>query len=289
VLVELESSVERAQLASAVAENDLARMNADRSKTLSDRGSLARAAFDQDKASSDAAAAAVAGLKAQLGKKVVRAPFSGRLGIRAVNLGQYLTPGTPIATLESVDEAFVDFSVPQQRLADVKEGVPVRVMLRQGDEKIATIEGAIAAVDPSIDPGTRSVQLRARVPSDGRLLPGMFVDVAVVLPKTDAVVIAPTTAIVHAPYGDSVFLVENKKKDDPGMAKTPDGKPVLVARQQFVRTGRQRGDFVSILEGVKEGQELVTSGAFKLRNNAPIVVTNNAMTDPKLDPHPENR
>jgi membrane fusion protein (multidrug efflux system) len=117
----------------------------------------------------------------------------------------------------------------------------------------------------------------------------MFVDVAVVLAKSDEVVIAPATAVVHAPYGDSVFVVEDKKKDSPGMTKTPDGKPVKSARQQFVRTGRQRGDFIAILEGVKEGEELVTTGAFKLRNGAPIVVTDEAVTDPKLDPRPENR
>jgi membrane fusion protein (multidrug efflux system) len=291
VLVELESSIEQAQLASAVAELDLAKMTAGRSKALSERGSLARAAFDQDQAVLDAAVARVAGLRAQVGKKVIRAPFSGRLGIREVNIGQYLSPGTPIATLESVEESFVDFSVPQQRLADVKEGGGVRIMIGSNDDaKRATIEGTITAIDPSISISTRSVQVRARVPDEQALLrPGMFVDVAVVLPTGTAVVTAPSTAIVHAPYGDSVFIVEDKKKDSPGMAKTPDGKPVKVARQQFVRTGRQRGDFVAILEGVKEGQELVTAGAFKLRNGAPIVITDQAVTDPKLDPRPENR
>jgi len=111
----------------------------------------------------------------------------------------------------------------------------------------------------------------------------------VVLPQVDAVVIAPATAVVHAPYGDSVFVVEDKKKDGTGLAKTPDGKPIKVARQQFVRTGAQRGDFVAILEGVKEGQELVTAGAFKLRNGAPIVVTDKAVPDPQLNPQLENR
>jgi len=134
------------------------------------------------------------------------------------------------------------------------------------------------------------VQVRARVPDEqAQLRPGMFVDVEVVLPKKNAVVTAPATAIVHAPYGDSVFVVEDKKADSPGLAKTPDGKPVKVARQQFVRTGRQRGDFVAIIEGVQEGQELVTVGAFKLRNGAPIVVTDKDVTQPKLDPRPENR
>jgi len=291
VLVELEASIDQAQLASAVAELDLAKMTADRTRALADRGSIARATLDQDRAVLDAATARVAGLRAQVGKKVVRAPFSGRLGIRTVNLGQYLTPGTPITTLESVDESFVDFSVPQQRLADVKEGAPVRIALGSSDDpNRATIDGTIAAIDPLVEVSTRSVQLRARVPDEkAQLRPGMFVDVAVVLPKSEAFVTAPSTAIVHAPYGDSVFIVEDKKADSPGMAKTPDGKPVKTARQQFVRTGRQRGDFVAILDGVKEGQELVTAGAFKLRNGAPIVLTDQAVTDPKLDPRPQNR
>lgn len=291
VLVEMEASIDQAQLASAVAELDLAKMTAGRSKELSDRGSLARAAFDQDQAVLDAAVARVAGLRAQVGKKVVRAPFSGRLGIREVNLGQYLSPGTPIATLESVDESFVDFSVPQQRLADVKVGAPIRLALGSNDdEQRATIEGTITAIDPAVSVSTRSVQVRARVPDEqAQLRPGMFVDVAVVLPKSNAVVTAPATAVVHAPYGDSVFIVEDRKADSPGMAKTPDGKPVKVARQQFVRTGRQRGDFIAIVEGVKEGQEIVTVGAFKLRNGAPIVVTDKNVTQPKLDPRPENR
>jgi membrane fusion protein (multidrug efflux system) len=290
VLVELESSIERAALASAVAELDLAKMTAERTKALADRGSIAKAALDQDQTALSAAEARVAGLRAQLSKKVVRAPFAGRLGIRDASLGQYLTPGTPIATLESIDESFVDFSVPQQRLADVKEGSPVRITLGRDQEKPIVIDGTIAAIDPSVDVATRSVQLRARVPdTDSKLRPGMFVDVQVVLPTKDAVVTAPATAVVHAPYGDSVFVVEDKKSGEPGAAKTPDGKPIKVARQQFVRTGAQRGDFVALVEGVKEGQELVTVGAFKLRNGAPIVVTDKAIPDPQLNPRPKNR
>ena len=290
VIVELDSSVERAQLASAEADRDLAKMNAARSQKLAEQGSLAKAELDQDQASLDAAAAQTAGLRAQLAKKTVRAPFAGRLGIREVNLGQYLTPGTPIATLESVDEAFVDFSVPQQRLPDVKEDTQVRITLGQEQQSREVIAGTVAAIDPAIDERTRSVQVRARVPNAGeRLRPGMFVDVQVVLRRNQALVIAPAMAIVHAPYGDSVFVVEDKKKNASGMRNTPDGKPVRIARQQFVRTGRQRGDYVAILDGVKPGQELVTAGAFKLRNGAPVVVTDKAVPEAKLEPQPQNR
>lgn len=289
LLVELDSSVERAQLASALAELELAKSNAQRSRTLEQRGSVARAALDQDQAALDAATASVAALRAQLAKKTVRAPFAGRVGIREVSLGEYLTPGSPIATLESVDQAFVDFSVPQEELANVHEGVQVRITRRPA-QQTKPIEGEVTAIDPAIDPATRSVQVRARVPAgNDRLRPGMFVVVSVVLPEHRQYVIAPATALVHAPYGDSVFVVEDKKKSAPGMRTTPDGKPVRVARQQFVRTGPRRGDYVALLDGVREGQELVTSGAFKLRNGAPVVVSRAAHLNPELDPHPQNR
>jgi membrane fusion protein (multidrug efflux system) len=290
VIVELDSSVERAQLASASAERELAQLTAERSSKLATQGSLAKAELDQNKATLAAATASAEGLRAQLAKKTVRAPFDGRLGIREVNLGQYLTPGTPIATLESVEETFVDFSVPQQNLADVHEGTEVRITLGQDAGSRQSITGSVAAIDPSIEPSTRSVQVRARVTDTaGRLRPGMFVGVSVVLPKNERIVAAPATAIVHAPYGDSVFVVEPKKKDAPGMRQTPDGKPVRVVRQQFVRVGRQRGDYVAILEGVEPGQELVTAGAFKLRNGAPVVVSEKAVPAPQLEPHPKNR
>lgn len=294
VLVELDARIERAELASATAERDLASLTAKRSQELSKSGAIARAGLDEAKSQLEASEARVAGIRAQLGKKVIRAPFAGRLGIRAVSLGEYLTPGTPITTLESVDEAFVDFTVPQNRLGEVEEGSKVRVQLGEpavgGQAQGATIDGTISAVSPALNETTRSVELRASVPNgDQRLRPGMFVDVAVVLPQQKEQVIVPSSAIVHAPYGDSVFIVENRKKNDPGMRTTQDGKPVRVARQQFVRTGAQRGDFVAVQQGVKPGQEVVIAGGFKLRNGAPIVVDQSAAPTAKLDPHPENR
>jgi membrane fusion protein (multidrug efflux system) len=218
---------------------------------------------------------------------LVRAPFSGRLGIRAINLGQYLTPGTGITTLEAIDSVFVDFTVPQQRLADVLEGTPVRVSLQT---KNWQLQGSIAAVDPSIDATTRAVRLRATVPNGKeKLRPGMFVDVAVLLPKKTAYVTVPATAIVHAPYGDSVFVVEDKKPDEPGMRQTPDGKPVMAARQRFVRLGARRGDFVAILQGVQAKEQVVIAGAFKLRNGSPVFVSDVALPRPELEPRPQNR
>jgi membrane fusion protein, multidrug efflux system len=227
-------------------------------------------------------------IQAQIERKVVRAPFTGRLGIRDVNLGQYLNPGTPITVLESQGAVFVDFTLPQQELSKVSVGMPVRLKLEgaQGKE----LQGEIAAVDPTINNVSRAIQLRASVPNDtDKLRPGMFVNVSVILPAKKQLVIVPTTAVVHASYGDSVFIVEDKKPGSPGMAKTQDGKLVKIARQQFVRGGEARGDFVAILEGVKPGQPVVSAGAFKLRNGVPIVINNAVKPEPKLNPRPENR
>jgi membrane fusion protein (multidrug efflux system) len=288
-VVELDSSVERAQLASALADRNLAELSAKRSSTLAAQGSLSQAALEETQAQLETAIARVDGLRAQLAKKTVRAPFDGRLGIRAVNLGQYITPGTTIATLESIDEAFVDFTLPQEQLDQAPPGTPVRITYGASGSR-RTVDGEIVAIDPAVSASTRSAQLRARVPNaDWKLRSGMFVDVSVILPAEDELVVVPMTAIVHAPYGDSVFVVADKPKDEPGMRTTPDGKKVQVARQQFVRTGVRQGDFVAVLEGLRADTQVVMSGAFKLRNGAPIVVTDKAVPEAKVAPHPENR
>jgi len=181
----------------------------------------------------------------------------------------------------------VDFTLPQEDLALVSVGLPVRVTFEGSAEKA---EGTISAVDPTVDPTTRNAKIRATIPEqDAKPRPGMFVNVQVVQPKQQSLVAVPLTAIVHASFGDSVFVVEPKKQGSPGMDKTPDGKPVKIARQQFVRLGQTRGDFVAITKGVTAGQEVVSAGAFKLRNNSPVVVDNSVKPDAGLDPHPGNR
>jgi membrane fusion protein (multidrug efflux system) len=288
VLVQLDTSVEQAQLASAIARRDLATTNLKRTKALVERGVAAVATLDNEDSALKSAAADVAALQAQIARKTIRAPFAGKLGIRTVDQGQFLNPGTPLTTLESIDAVYVDFTLPQQRLAEVRAGMPVRLQV-EGNEGPA-LEGSIAAIDPSIDPSTRSIKLRAAMPAKSDALrPGMFVDVQVLLPEKKSFVVVPITALVRAPYGDSVFIVEDKPADAPGTRETPDGKPVKVARQQFVRTGPQRGDFVAVLEGLEAGKEIVTTGAFKLRNGAPIYITDEAIPQPSLDPKPENR
>ena len=175
-------------------------------------------------------------LKAQIDRKVVRAPFAGKLGIRSVNLGQYLNPGTPITMLESLESVFVDFTIPQQELARVPVGLAGAHRAARHAARRGPWTGKIAAVDPSVDPATRAVKLRASVKDDkDELRPGMFVNVSVLLPERANVVSVPATAIVHAPYGDSVFVIETRKDDKGRPVNGPDGKPAKIARQQFVR------------------------------------------------------
>jgi membrane fusion protein, multidrug efflux system len=287
VLVELDTSVERAQLASAVVHHDLAIVNVNRSRALVKEQVTSQSQVDTDEAAAKSSATDAQTIQAQIARKIVRAPFSGRLGIRAVNVGQYLNPGTTLTVLQAIGAVYVDFSMPQQQLDTVVVGMPVKVSIE--GSKDPSLDGTIAAVDPTIDSNTRMIKVRATVPNaEEKLHPGMFANVAVVLPDQGAVVTIPQTAVVHASFGDSVFVVEPKKADAPGARTSPAGKTILNARQQFVRLGQTRGDFIAVLDGVKDGEELVTAGAFKLRNNSPIVVDNTVATDPQLNPKPEN-
>ena len=270
ILVELDSSVERAQLASLEARRELATLNAGRSRALVASNSIPKAQLDGDEALVKSSQSDLGALQAQLSRKVVRAPFAGRLGIRAINLGQYLNPGTTITVLESMDSVFVDFTLPQQNLGDVAVGSLVRVTL-EGDAG-APFDGVVRAVDPSIDATTRSIRVRAAIPNEKELLrPGMFANVSVILRQQKSFVTVPAPAVVHASYGDSVFIVEGKK-----------------ARQQFIRPAGSRGDFVAVSDGVKAGQEVVVAGAFKLRNGGGVTVDNTIPTDAQLAPRPQN-
>jgi membrane fusion protein (multidrug efflux system) len=304
VLVELDSGVERAQLASLRARQGLATTTATRTRRLQESGAYTKAQLDNDEAQLKTVSADVQALQAQIERKMVRAPFSGKLGIRSVNLGQYLNPGTAITVLESTDAVYVDFSIPQQQAARAPVGTAIRLVL-PGTQPPQTLAGKIVAVDPNVDPVTRAVKLRASVDEraskdenakDGKdakdkdqLRPGMFVNVSVVLPERQNVVFVPATALMRAPYGNSIYIVENRKDDKGRPVNGPDGKPAKVARQQFVRIGSSRGDFVAIEEGVTAGQEVVTLGAFKLRNGAPVMVNNEIKLPTSQTPHPQNR
>jgi membrane fusion protein, multidrug efflux system len=295
VLVELDASVERAQLSSLQARRDLATASATRTRKLEAGGASTKAQLDADEAQLKTVSADARALEAQIEKKTIRAPFGGKLGIRSVNLGQYLNPGTPITVLESLDAVYIDFTVPQQQVARVPVGTSVRIAL-PGTQPARTLTGKVAAVDPNVDPLTRAVKLRASVDEDqadktapGELRPGMFVNVSVVLPDRASIVFVPATAIMRAPYGNSIYIVEDRKDEAGHPVSGPDGRPAKVARQQFVRIGVTRGDFVAIDEGVTAGQEVVALGAFKLRNGASLIVNNEIQLPTSQTPNPQNR
>lgn len=277
VLVELDTSVERAQLSSIEARLKYADTNATRTRALEKAKVATQAEVDVVESNLDSLKADSAALKAQIERKVIRAPFGGKLGIRAIDLGQYLSPGTEVTTLQSDNEDYVDFSLPQKDLEVLRAGLPVKLQVEQSS---ISLEGVVAAVDPSVNRRTRSVELRASTKDpEKRLRPGMFVNVSIELDQEREVTAIPLTAVVHAPYGDSIFLIEEDPQD----------KAKKVARQQFVRLGETRGDFVVVEEGLGPDQMLVSAGAFKLRSGVPVKINNAIALDPKQNPTPENR
>ena len=263
VLVELDTRQEQAQLAAAEAERDLARLNFARMQDLVSDAAIARADYDRAAAEQKQTEARVGEIRATIARKTIRAPFAGILGIRQVNLGQYLSPGNPVAPLQSLHPIYVNFAVPQQQVGRLRPGDAVHLTAEGG----ISSTGKITAADSVVDPATRNVQFQATFPNpDARLHPGMYVETQVVLGTGEAVITLPASAISYAPYGDSVFLVEEMKG--------PDGKPYRGVRQQFVKLGSARGDQVAVVSGVKPGEEVVTSGVFKLRNGAAVRVNN---------------
>ena len=276
LLLRQDTSAEEAQLPGAVAQLNLTRANLKRADQLLEGGIISRADFDTAVANADQARAQVDNIRASIAKKTIRAPFSGRLGIRLVNLGQMLREGDPIVSLQALDPIFVDFSLPQQNLSQVRPGLPVRVT---GDAlPDETLQGRITAINPQVDADTRNVRVQATISNrNERLRPGMFVNVAVGLPVPQRVLVIPATAVLYAPYSDSVFVVEEGKD-----------KKGKVLRQQFVRLGTKRGDFVAVTGGVKAGEAVVSSGVFKLRNGQAVVVDNRLNPEFQKAPRPEN-
>jgi membrane fusion protein, multidrug efflux system len=278
-LVRLDTRQERAQLAAAESQRDLARLNLDRTRGLREEGIVAQADFDRASAEHKQAEARVGEIRATIERKQLRAPFTGILGIRQVNLGQYLNAGDPVVPLQSLDPIYVNFTVPQQEVGQLHVGREVRVAA----EGVAGPEmsGRITAVDSIVDEATRNVRVQATLANPGgRLRPGMFVKAQVVLGESASVVALPASAISYAPYGDSVFVVEDMQG--------PKGQAYRGVRQQFVKLGASRGDQVAVMSGLDAGLEVVTSGAFKLRNGAAIRVNNQIQPSNDLAPRPED-
>ena len=279
VLVKLDARQEEAQLRAAQAQLELARVQLERMRGLRAKGVTSQAEYDAAAAAFTQAEARVGEIRATLDRKTIRAPFAGILGIRQVNLGQYLNAGDPVVPLQSLDPIYVDFAVPQQQVASLRAGTEVAVTADGAAGVSAT--GEVTAVDSIVDPATRNVQVQATFDNRaGALRPGMFVEVRMATGEGAPVVALPASAISYAPYGDSVFIVEPMQG--------PGGQEYRGVRQQFVTLGAGRGDQVAILAGVEPGQEVVTSGVFKLRNGAAVLVNNEIQPGNDPAPRPEN-
>lgn len=278
LLVKLDTQQEEAQLHSAQARKELARISLERQKDLVAKHAVAQSDYDAAESEFRQADAAVEEAQAMIARKTIVAPFDGLAGIRQVDLGQYLNVGATIAPLQSLDPIYVEFSIPQQSFDQVAPGKKVRVRA-EGIE--GEFEGEVTAIDSKVDEATRNLTIQATVKNpDRKLRPGMYVNVDVLLPEQAAVVAVPATAINYAPYGDSVFIV--KDATDPA----PDGTRGKEVVQQFVKLGASRGDQVEVLSGVKPGDEVVTSGVFKLRSHAAVMVNNSVKPGEDLNPNP---
>jgi membrane fusion protein (multidrug efflux system) len=279
ILVELDTRQERAQLAATEAQRDLAHINFARLKQLVDEGVLARTEYDNATAQQKATDAQVGEIRATIARKTIRAPFSGILGIRQVNLGQYLSAGEAIVPLQSLNPIYVNFGVPQQTAAQARVGRTLRVS--SNDVGGQTFTGRVTALDSVVNEATRNVQVQATLANPGgKLRPGMFVQVEITTGADRPVIALPTSAINYAPYGDSVYIVSD--------LKDPSGKTYRGVRQEFVKVEGSRGDQVAVVSGVKPGDEVVSSGVFKLRNGAAVQVNNKVQPGNNPAPKPED-
>ena len=279
VLAVLDTRQEQAQLAAIEAERELARLTFDRLQGLLNERVISRAEFDRATAEYRESDAKVGEIRAVVQRKTIRAPFSGILGIRQVNLGQYLAGGAPLVTLQSLNPIYVNFGVPQQSIAEVPVGRAVRVTAE--DLAGAAWTGRVTAIDSQVDAATRNITIQATLANpNGTLRPGMFVQADVTLGPSRSVIALPASAISYAPFGDSVFVVADLKDEA--------GRTYRGVRQQFVKLGAARGDQVAVLSGIKPGDEVVTSGVFKLRNGAAVQINNSVRPANSPAPKPKN-
>ena len=278
-LVVLDTRQEQAQMAAAEAQRALARLNFTRMQNLLDEKIVSKAEFEAADATSRETEARVNEIRATIERKTIRAPFTGVLGIRQVNKGQYLAGGAPVVPLQSLNPIYVNFGVPQQAIGQVHAGGAVHLTT----ENLANLalNGHVTAIDSVVDETTRNIQVQATLANaDGQLRPGMFVQAEMALGASQPVVAIPASAVNYAPYGDSVFVVSDLKNDK--------GQTYRGVRQQIVKLGKARGDRIEVLSGIKAGDEVVTSGLFKLRNGAAVLVNNKVQPGNSTSPRPEN-
>jgi len=280
VLVRLETSSEEAQLRSAEAQAELSRLNLERARDLRAQGVLSQSDLDSRDAAFRQTAGEVDIVRAVIAKKTIRAPFAGRLGIRSVNLGQFVNPGDAIVSLHVLDPVYVDFSLPEQQLTQIQRAMAVRVTTDATPGRV--FAGKVTALNPEVDASTRSIKVQATVANGGgEMRPGMFARVQLVLPETQPLLVIPATAVLHAPYGDSVFVITDVRDE-----KT--GTTVKQVQMTTVRLGETRGDFVAVTNGLHAGQTVATSGVFKLRNGSPVALDNTLAPDAQSAPRPPN-
>jgi membrane fusion protein (multidrug efflux system) len=278
VLITLDTSSEEAQLHTAEADLELAKANLDRARDLSTRKVISKSELDAAEGAYGQKKGTVDNMRSMIGKKGVLAPFDGQLGIRQVNVGQSIDARQPIVALTALDPVYVDFALPQQELSKLSAGLEVEVRTDAVPGKV--FKGQLTAINSMVDAVTRNVPLQATLRNpDHTLLPGMFAKAEVILPEKHKTLVIPGSAVSYAPYGDSVFVIEKKK--DP---KT--GKESETLRQQVVRVGPARGDFIAVDQGLKAGETIVSTGVFKLRNLMPVVISNDLAPKPQLNPTP---
>jgi len=293
VLVRLDTSAEEARLQSAIAQEVLNRQTLGRTRLLQRQGVASKAQLETAQAAEKQSRADIANLRATIAKKVIRAPFAGRVGIRRVELGQVVNPGTPIVSLQTVAPIFVDVWLPEQALAQLEQGDEVRMTIEVFPG--ASWTGKITTISPEVDPVTRNVRIRATLPNDdGRLEPGMFGDVSVKSGPARLVLMIPVTSVVYSTRGDSVYLVRSpgsgaragQARGGPARPRAPAAPAELVAHQRLVRLGAHQGDFVVVTSGVSRGEVVVSSGAFKLKEGDRVVVHDELAPKPSLNPKP---
>lgn len=279
ILLRLDDDTDRAELQSLRAAAELARLDLDRTERLHRQGSVSKAELDRAKSQADQASGALNAQQARVNQKTIRAPFSGQLGIRQVDLGEYLSPGTPVVSLQQLDPVYLEFNLPEQRLADIRLDMTVRAEVDAWPGE--TFEGRVTAIEPGINPGTRNFMIQATLDNpEQKLRAGMFARVTLDLGDADEVVAIPQTAVSYNPYGNAVFvIVENEGNN---------GEPHLTVNRRFVRTGRTLGDMVAVLEGLEPGDRVATSGLLKLNNNATVKISDEAQPPASTTPTPDN-
>lgn len=273
LLVTLDARTEKAELQQLTAQAEIAAVNQRRADDLYRRKALSQAEYDQTRALATAAKAAAEAQQARVDQKEVRAPFAGHLGIRQINVGQYLSPGTPLVSLQVLDPLEIGFALPEQQFSLVEEGLPISVTVDAWPGEV--FGGEITVIEPQIDTATRNFFLRGRLAnSDHKLRTGMFGVVSIARPGTDSVIAIPRTAVSYDSYGTSVFAI----------GPSDDKPEQLTVRQRFIRLGKARGDFVEVLEGLEVGDEVAAGGLLKLRNGAPVKIDNSLSLEPSLNP-----